>query len=589
MARPTTRSNTSTPSRDKLHGEPTRPAAPAPIPVPDPIAPPPRPSTRPFHQPTPRPTTQSISPLPSRLVIIASFWAVIVLALPFWWRTTTIERRPLPLAQIEQWVNKDPCYLTPKVSFAFESPAANKDPKVEQAIHATMNRLAKTELAQCLDVQWAQNGENATYRILLTDDDELLKRRFPPKTVPVSTKPGNLIAPSPSMAKFSPTYKLVFSLLNEDSFSGDALLEWQIHSLLKRHVEPLLSALEPLHNFTIDTSIQYFAPLTLPVQTIEGEGSWIVEDDLRAFVNNADWKLPTSLTLDPILHFILFVPKKQHRPLRIKTLDGRSSPTGFITPQRGGVVIYNPPNIDPSTPSENPVKPPNLSTAFRLFEAQLRKLLGVSPTLPGPDFVTSWQIDALVRQRLNGVVKEAVESLSSLRRLVEEVENMRVGKGVQKGVRRALEELKLVSHLWGGSCPTFLYPKGKPKRKRTLLTAPLTFLLFQLKQAETHLPYSPPLSLHHAFEALSLASKAYFDPSMLALLYFPDNHKYAIYTPLFGPVAVPLLMALGKEWKKRRGRGRGEEGEMEEKEKEKKEEEKEKEKEDEKGKEESSS
>lgn len=46
-----------------------------------------------------------------------------------------------------------------------------------------------------------------------------------------------------------------------------------------------------------------------------------------------------------------------------------------------------------------------------------------------------------------------------------------------------------------------------------------------------------------------MASKAYFDPSMLALLYFPDEHKYAIYTPLFGPVMVPILMGLLREWK----------------------------------------
>jgi phosphatidylinositol glycan class S len=40
---------------------------------------------------------------------------------------------------------------------------------------------------------------------------------------------------------------------------------------------------------------------------------------------------------------------------------------------------------------------------------------------------------------------------------------------------------------------------------------------------------------------------------MLALLYFPDEHKYAVYTPLFGPMSVPLLVALLKEvkvWKK---------------------------------------
>ena len=31
------------------------------------------------------------------------------------------------------------------------------------------------------------------------------------------------------------------------------------------------------------------------------------------------------------------------------------------------------------------------------------------------------------------------------------------------------------------------------------------------------------------------------------MLYFPDEHKYAIYTPLFGPLALPLVLALLKE------------------------------------------
>ena len=36
------------------------------------------------------------------------------------------------------------------------------------------------------------------------------------------------------VAKYSPRYKLVFSLLNEDSSSAGALLEWDIQALLKR-------------------------------------------------------------------------------------------------------------------------------------------------------------------------------------------------------------------------------------------------------------------------------------------------------------------------------------------------------------------
>lgn len=41
---------------------------------------------------------------------------------------------------------------------------------------------------------------------------------------------------------------------------------------------------------------------------------------------------------------------------------------------------------------------------------------------------------------------------------------------------------------------------------------------------------------------------------MLALLYFPAEHKYAVYTPLFAPVAVPLLATALREWKKARAR-----------------------------------
>jgi phosphatidylinositol glycan class S len=55
---------------------------------------------------------------------------------------------------------------------------------------------------------------------------------------------------------------------------------------------------------------------------------------------------------------------------------------------------------------------------------------------------------------------------------------------------------------------------------------------------------------------------------MLALLYFPDEHKYAVYTPLFGPVAVPLILTVFKEFKHwREKRRKKKESEMKEKDK----------------------
>jgi len=55
------------------------------------------------------------------------------------------------------------------------------------------------------------------------------------------------------------------------------------------------------------------------------------------------------------------------------------------------------------------------------------------------------------------------------------------------------------------------------------------------------------VALQHSSLALESAEKAFFDDKMVSMLYFPDEHKYAVYTPLFGPLALPLLMALLRE------------------------------------------
>ena len=51
-------------------------------------------------------------------------------------------------------------------------------------------------------------------------------------------------------------------------------------------------------------------------------------------------------------------------------------------------------------------------------------------------------------------------------------------------------------------------------------------------------------ALNFAKQAAELADKAFYDPSMLALLYFPDDQKYAIYIPLFLPVGLPVVWSL---------------------------------------------
>ena len=45
-------------------------------------------------------------------------------------------------------------------------------------------------------------------------------------------------------------------------------------------------------------------------------------------------------------------------------------------------------------------------------------------------------------------------------------------------------------------------------------------------------------------EAIKLAETAFFDKSLLELLYFPDDQKYAIYIPYFLPVGLPVILSV---------------------------------------------
>lgn len=62
-------------------------------------------------------------------------------------------------------------------------------------------------------------------------------------------------------------------------------------------------------------------------------------------------------------------------------------------------------------------------------------------------------------------------------------------------------------------------------------------------------------AVQHSARAITLASRAFFNPGMLALLYFPAEHKYAVYTPLFASAVIPLFVAAMREilaWNRQR-------------------------------------
>ena len=103
-------------------------------------------------------------------------------------------------------------------------------------------------------------------------------------------------------------------------------------------ITPILKETEKLHNFTVESQIRFYAPLAFEPLVVSNGDSVIhglTQENLKVFVNSAEWTLgehqePTAgLTLrltvsaassvsnDPVLHFVVFVPSISHTPLRI--------------------------------------------------------------------------------------------------------------------------------------------------------------------------------------------------------------------------------------------------------------------------------
>ena len=167
----------------------------------------------------------------------------------------------------------------------------------------------------------------------------------------------------------------------------------------------------------------------------------------------------------------------------------------WLIPQWGGVVIQS----DIS----------DLRPAMLIFSNQLMSLLGApeSGSLP-------LRLMTLVRVRSAGLLLKASGTMGSLARLTLALPSISIPRSVADGVYTTLEHLRKACDGLGGT-------EG----------------------------------LENARIAEEAAEKAFFEKSMVGQVYFPDEHKVAVYLPLLGPVGVPLVMGVLKEfkaWRKRR-------------------------------------
>ncbi|XP_055983249.1 GPI transamidase component PIG-S [Sorex fumeus] len=329
--------------------------------------------------------------------------------------------------------------------------------------------------------------------------------------------------------KSSLGYEITFSLLNPDPKSHE--VHWDIEGAVRHYVQPFVDALSVAGNISVDSQILYYAMLGVnPRFDAASSSYYLAAHSLPHVINPVESRLGSSAaSLYPVLNFLLYVPELAHSPLYIQDKDGAPVATNaFHSPRWGGIMVYN---VDPKAynGSELPVKVEvDMVRVMEVFLAQLRLLFGIpQPQMPpnclflGPlsGGLMTWEVDRLLWARTVENLATATSTLTSLAQLLGKISNIVIKDDVASEVYRAVAAVQRAAE----------------------------------ELASGHLVSAFTSSQ----EAVTSSERAFFDPSLLHLLYFPDDQKFAIYIPLFLPMAVPILLSLvkiflemRKSWKK---------------------------------------
>ncbi|KAF5667830.1 GPI transamidase [Fusarium heterosporum] len=502
--------------------------------------------------PTPaqlQPPPEKPSDISRRTRIVVSFWLLVLcLGVPIWWKTTTIYRANLPLDEMMQWAEGKACRPVFPLQISIKADALQEN-EAQNLVRLTQHALddhndfsghhLRLQLASkggaspspadddshvALTIRLAPGESNSAS---LDPDSAVLNIAYPSNAVPSAsssssalatyianelqstfseeqsiisyllstssapdTKPQSLTPEVVDMLSKRTTRSLRYSPTYHLTFSlftaGAVPSTWDIENAIEEYMKPMLDVLGPIHNFTIDTQVQLYA-------TPGAQSQVLSKEDLASFINAAEWPLSPSIAGAPTVNFVIYIGDQQIG-LNSETETAQS----WMFPQWGSVYLLKLPETTAHVSRET-LKQPMLT-----FTGHLLSLLGTpqSGSLP-------LRLSTLSRIRSADLLLRASSTLGSLARLSLALPSISIPHSVADGVASTMDHLQQ-------ACASLGAPSG----------------------------------LLHARIAEEEAERAFFEKSMVGQLYFPDEHKIAVYLPLLGPVGVPLIMGLINEIKR---------------------------------------
>lgn len=237
-------------------------------------------------------------------------------------------------------------------------------------------------------------------------------------------------------------------------------------------LQPFLKSVSSVANFTVKSQWLYLVELGVQPKKFEDHYA-LFEEQLPHIVTPLEKKLWSHLSPRPCINLVIYVSQCSF-PLRLYDSARRPVPSNsFINPGWGGITVLNP-NEEACSKQ---MYTPNVSQIIPVFTTQLRKLFDIENT----------NVLSFKKRQAEKMIDSSKRTLKSLAQLLIEISSIVISDDVADRIKIAIKATEDAETL--------------------------------LKQGDLD------EGLNKAKIAFWNSESAFSDPSLLALLYFPDDQK----------------------------------------------------------------
>lgn len=243
---------------------------------------------------------------------------------------------------------------------------------------------------------------------------------------------------------------------------------------------PFLMQIAPIANFYVKSQWLFLVDIGVNPKKVDKEFQ-LQEEQLPHIITPLEKNLWSHLSPRPCLNLVIYVPYCKSTPLYIYNKENQKSESNaFLSPGWGGVFILNPSPEDCSKGEFTP----DLNSIVSVFTAQLKKMFRID------NHYNLDELRKLQKKKAKDMLESSKRTLKSLAQLLSEIKSIVISDDVAKRIEISVENVN--------NAEVFLNANE----------------------------IEPALDL--AKQAFNYSESAFGDPSLLALLYFPDDQKYAV-------------------------------------------------------------